>query len=145
MMRRPAMIDLVMMVWLSAASSAGAQPMAVSTGCDRPMPSVGDVIAGTAASVRHLPFHKPMTKIPHMSRASRFAKPFRVADGRSFKLKTIDPRDTSGMQSQQEAAEWLERGVSKHIWQERFTDINAFERYATRNGIAIRKFVGAGR
>ena len=30
--------------------------------------------------------------------------------------------------------------VTKQIWQERFTDIVAFERYATRNGIAIRKF-----
>jgi PPK2 family polyphosphate:nucleotide phosphotransferase len=30
--------------------------------------------------------------------------------------------------------------VTRRIWQERFTDIVAFERYATRNGIAIRKF-----
>jgi PPK2 family polyphosphate:nucleotide phosphotransferase len=30
--------------------------------------------------------------------------------------------------------------ISKHIWRERFEDINAFERYATRNGIAIVKF-----
>ena len=30
--------------------------------------------------------------------------------------------------------------VTKQIWQERFTDIVAFEQYATRNGIAIRKF-----
>jgi len=30
--------------------------------------------------------------------------------------------------------------VTKHVWQERFTDIVAFERYATRNGIAICKF-----
>ena len=30
--------------------------------------------------------------------------------------------------------------VTKRIWQERFEDIVAFERYATRNGIAIRKF-----
>ena len=30
--------------------------------------------------------------------------------------------------------------VTKHIWKERFEDICAFERYATRNGIAIRKF-----
>jgi PPK2 family polyphosphate:nucleotide phosphotransferase len=30
--------------------------------------------------------------------------------------------------------------VTKHIWDERFEDINAFERYATRNGIVIRKF-----
>jgi PPK2 family polyphosphate:nucleotide phosphotransferase len=30
--------------------------------------------------------------------------------------------------------------ISGKIWQERFEDISAFERYATRNGIAIRKF-----
>ena len=30
--------------------------------------------------------------------------------------------------------------VTKHIWKERFEDINAFEQYATRNGITIRKF-----
>ena len=32
------------------------------------------------------------------------------------------------------------RLVTRRIWQERFTDIVAFERYATRNGIAIIKF-----
>ncbi len=30
--------------------------------------------------------------------------------------------------------------VTKRIWKERFQDINAFERYLTRNGTAIRKF-----
>ena len=30
--------------------------------------------------------------------------------------------------------------VTKHIWQERFQDINNFERYATRNGIPVVKF-----
>jgi PPK2 family polyphosphate:nucleotide phosphotransferase len=30
--------------------------------------------------------------------------------------------------------------VRKHIWQERFEDINGFERYLTRNGIAVIKF-----
>jgi PPK2 family polyphosphate:nucleotide phosphotransferase len=30
--------------------------------------------------------------------------------------------------------------VSKRIWQERFEDIRNFERYLTRNGVAIRKF-----
>ena len=30
--------------------------------------------------------------------------------------------------------------VSKHIWQERFEDIKAHERYLTRNGVVIRKF-----
>jgi PPK2 family polyphosphate:nucleotide phosphotransferase len=30
--------------------------------------------------------------------------------------------------------------VTKHLWKERFEDINAFERYLTRNGIAVVKF-----
>ena len=30
--------------------------------------------------------------------------------------------------------------VTKDIWKERFQDIRSFERYLTRNGIAIRKF-----
>jgi PPK2 family polyphosphate:nucleotide phosphotransferase len=30
--------------------------------------------------------------------------------------------------------------VTKNIWNERFEDISAFERYATRNGVIIRKF-----
>ena len=30
--------------------------------------------------------------------------------------------------------------VTKHIWEERFEDINDFERYLTRNGIAVVKF-----
>src|SRR5450631_3043983 len=33
-----------------------------------------------------------------------------------------------------------ERRVSKQIWGERYEDINAFERYLTRNGTVIRKF-----
>ena len=30
--------------------------------------------------------------------------------------------------------------LTKHIWDERYEDINAFERYLTRNGVVIRKF-----
>jgi PPK2 family polyphosphate:nucleotide phosphotransferase len=30
--------------------------------------------------------------------------------------------------------------ITKHIWKERFEDINAHERYLTRNGVVIRKF-----
>lgn len=30
--------------------------------------------------------------------------------------------------------------VTKHIWEQRFEDINAYERYLTRNGVVIRKF-----
>jgi PPK2 family polyphosphate:nucleotide phosphotransferase len=33
-----------------------------------------------------------------------------------------------------------ERLVTKHVWDERYEDINAFERYLTRNGVMIRKF-----
>jgi PPK2 family polyphosphate:nucleotide phosphotransferase len=183
-----------------------------------------------------------------MSRAQRFASPFRVQPGRSFRLRDIDPGDTGDIKSKQDAEAWLARGVTrlcdlqeklyaqdrwalllifqamdaagkdgtikhvmsginpqgcqvfsfkapsseeldhdymwrtsrcmpergrigifnrsyyeetlvarvrpeildhqklppslvtKGIWDQRFADINAFERYATRNGIAIRKF-----
>jgi polyphosphate kinase 2 (PPK2 family) len=30
--------------------------------------------------------------------------------------------------------------ITKHIWEQRFKDINAFEHYLSRNGIVIRKF-----
>jgi PPK2 family polyphosphate:nucleotide phosphotransferase len=30
--------------------------------------------------------------------------------------------------------------ITKHMWDERYEDINAFERYLTRNGVVIRKF-----
>src|SRR2546422_4623795 len=33
-----------------------------------------------------------------------------------------------------------DRLITKHIWQERYDDINTFERYLTRNGVVIRKF-----
>ena len=183
-----------------------------------------------------------------MSRATRFARPFQVTDGRRFRLKDIDPGSTGELKSKEDAAAWRERDitrlselqekmyaqdrwglllifqamdaagkdgtikhvmsgvnpqgcqvysfkapsaeeldhdflwrtsrclpergrigifnrsyyeevlvvrvhpemleyeklpkglVTKRIWQERFEDIVAFERYATRNGIAIRKF-----
>jgi PPK2 family polyphosphate:nucleotide phosphotransferase len=183
-----------------------------------------------------------------MSQANRFAKPFRVTDGRTFRLKDFDPAGTGGLSSKQNANDRLQRGVARlsqlqeklyaqdrwglllifqamdaagkdgtikhvmsgvnpqgcqvysfkapspeeldhdflwrtsrclpergrigifnrsyyeevlvvrvhpelldyqklpqklvtrHIWQERFADIVAFERYAARNGIAIRKF-----
>jgi len=32
------------------------------------------------------------------------------------------------------------RLVTKHIWDERYEDLNAYERYLARNGVAIRKF-----
>ena len=46
-------------------------------------------------------------------RAARFIDPYRVTDGRRFRLKHVDPADTAGLESadQQAAKEWLERGV----------------------------------
>ena len=183
-----------------------------------------------------------------MPYVQRFAKPYRVRNGRTFRLKDIDPDDTGPIKSRSKAERWLARGVAslarlqeklyaqdswglllifqamdaagkdgtikhvmsgvnpqgcqvysfkapsaeeldhdflwrtsrclpergrigifnrsyyeetlvvrvhpkaldtqkvpatlvtKRIWDERFEDIRAFERYATRNGIAIRKF-----
>ena len=37
-------------------------------------------------------------------------------------------------------AEVPEKLITKHIWDERYEDIKAFERYLTRNGVMIRKF-----
>ncbi|HEY7113454.1 MAG TPA: polyphosphate kinase 2 family protein [Thermoanaerobaculia bacterium] len=185
-----------------------------------------------------------------IKRARRFAKPFRVMDGRGFRLKDVDPGDTLGLGEEQKpkakealalgvgalaelqgklyaqdrwalllifqaldaagkdgtikhvmsgvnpqgcevtsfkapspeeldhdylwrCMKWLpERGrigifnrsyyeettavrvhpeflagqklppgsITKHIWDERFQDIRAFERYLTRNGVIVRKF-----
>jgi PPK2 family polyphosphate:nucleotide phosphotransferase len=183
-----------------------------------------------------------------MPYVQRFAKPYRVRNGRTFRLKDVDPDDTGQIKSRSKAERWLARGVAslarlqeklyaqdnwglllifqamdaagkdgtikhvmsgvnpqgcqvysfkapsaeeldhdflwrtsrclpergrigifnrsyyeetlvvrvhpkaldtqkvpatlvtKRIWDERFEDIRAFERYATRNGIAIRKF-----
>jgi polyphosphate kinase 2 (PPK2 family) len=48
-----------------------------------------------------------------MSRASRFAKPFRVTDGRSFRLKDIDPRSTGALTSRQDANGWREWDIAR--------------------------------
>ena len=47
-----------------------------------------------------------------MSRASQFARPFRVK-GRSFRLDNIDPRETGAIASKEEAVKWLDRGVAR--------------------------------
>jgi len=39
-----------------------------------------------------------------------------------------------------EAQKLAKELLSKDIWEERYADINAFERYLTRNGVVIRKF-----
>jgi len=46
-----------------------------------------------------------------MIRTRGFAKPFRVTDGRGFRLKDVDPADTGSIRSRRQAERWLERGV----------------------------------
>lgn len=55
MMKRLAVMTLVTIASMKAATSAGAQPVAGSTCGDRSVPSVGGVMTGAVASVRHLP------------------------------------------------------------------------------------------
>jgi len=47
------------------------------------------------------------------ARAGDFAKPFRVEDGRKFRLKDVDPGDTGGLHAKDEAREWLRQGVER--------------------------------
>src|SRR5262245_58495803 len=48
-----------------------------------------------------------------VKRSEEFAKPFRVDDGRKFRLKDFDPGDTGKLQSKEEAKEWLSAGVAR--------------------------------
>ncbi|MGH9368266.1 MAG: PPK2 family polyphosphate kinase, partial [Thermoanaerobaculia bacterium] len=44
-------------------------------------------------------------------RVRRFTDPFRIDDGRKFRLKDVNPDDTRGLKSKQRAAQLLRRGV----------------------------------
>jgi PPK2 family polyphosphate:nucleotide phosphotransferase len=46
-------------------------------------------------------------------KTQRFAKPYRVRDGRTFRLKDVDPDDTGSIASRALAERWLERGVAR--------------------------------
>jgi PPK2 family polyphosphate:nucleotide phosphotransferase len=48
-----------------------------------------------------------------MSQANQFAKPFRITDGRTFRLKDVDPDSTGGLKSKEEAQGLLERSVAR--------------------------------
>jgi PPK2 family polyphosphate:nucleotide phosphotransferase len=60
---------------------------------------------------------KAAAKPPKLSGKARrrrlreFVKPFRVTDGQGFRLRDIDPRDTRGVESKEDAEEYLRRGV----------------------------------
>lgn len=46
-----------------------------------------------------------------MRRPGEFAKPFRITDGKQFRLKDIDPGDTNGFKSKEPASKTLEDGI----------------------------------
>jgi PPK2 family polyphosphate:nucleotide phosphotransferase len=56
---------------------------------------------------------------------------------RSYYEEVLVVRVHSGLLQAEKLPDCL---TTKHIWDERYEDINAFERYLTRNGIVIRKF-----
>jgi PPK2 family polyphosphate:nucleotide phosphotransferase len=56
---------------------------------------------------------------------------------RSYYEETLVVRVHPELLARQKLPEAL---VGKHLWRERFEDINAYERYLTRNGVVIRKF-----
>jgi PPK2 family polyphosphate:nucleotide phosphotransferase len=48
-----------------------------------------------------------------MSWASKLAKPYRVADGKKFRLKDCDPADTGDFHSKEHAQELLDQGIAE--------------------------------
>ena len=54
-----------------------------------------------------------MSSLPSRRRIDSFIKPFRVTDGKKFKLKHIDPDDTAGLKSKEAAAKLLATGVDR--------------------------------
>jgi PPK2 family polyphosphate:nucleotide phosphotransferase len=48
-----------------------------------------------------------------MSWASKLVKPYRVEDGKKFRLKDFDPADTGHLHSEKHAKELLERGIAE--------------------------------
>ncbi len=51
--------------------------------------------------------------LPSSKQIERFLKPFRVTNGKKFKLKQVDPRDTAGLKSKEDAAKILQSGVQR--------------------------------
>jgi len=47
-----------------------------------------------------------------MSKASGFSRPYRVTNGRKFRLKDVDPGDTGGLGDKEKGQKWLRKGVS---------------------------------
>ncbi|HZQ67621.1 MAG TPA: polyphosphate kinase 2 family protein [Terriglobales bacterium] len=48
-----------------------------------------------------------------MSWSSKLAKPYRVEEGKKFRLKDFDPEDTNGFHSEEHAKELLQKGIER--------------------------------
>ncbi len=51
------------------------------------------------------------TETKRLERFERYLKPFRITDGKGFRLKDIDPRDTRGLKSKEQAEAIMQQGV----------------------------------
>jgi len=48
-----------------------------------------------------------------MSRTARLLEPFRIVNGRRFQLQNIEPDDTGGIESKDDASKWLARDLER--------------------------------
>ncbi len=46
-------------------------------------------------------------------RMRKLVKPYRVEDGRGFRLRDYDPADTNGLDSKEQAEKWLAKGIQR--------------------------------
>ena len=69
-------------------------------------------MSGNSRLIKQLE-QKKMNKKEFIKRAKNFSKPFRISDGKEFKLKHIDPEDTLGLKSEDKpkAKEALKDGI----------------------------------
>ncbi|MGB8356327.1 MAG: polyphosphate kinase 2 family protein [Chthoniobacteraceae bacterium] len=85
--------------------------------------------APTATELDHDYLWRCMRSLPERGRIGIF--------NRSYYEETLVVRVHSELLAKQKIPAKL---VSKHIWSQRFEDINAFEKYLTHNGIVVCKF-----
>jgi PPK2 family polyphosphate:nucleotide phosphotransferase len=66
-----------------------------------------------APARRYNPLRRPERKRGPMKKTSELTNPFRVRNGKGFRLKDVDPTDTLGIASKEKATELLRRGVER--------------------------------
>jgi PPK2 family polyphosphate:nucleotide phosphotransferase len=71
---------------------------------------------GTPPEEEHAPeetekARKPVAPKVRRRRIEELLEPFRITEGRGFRLERVDPRDTRGVKSKVEAREYLSRGI----------------------------------